>query len=74
MDAAAANSRREKAMMNNEMLMEQINEREMQAKLARQEMYLEEKRMKHIERKHQNNLTSQKGSVRLDYRKRNPLL
>jgi uncharacterized membrane protein YqiK len=74
MDAAAANARREKAMNNNVMLMKQIGEREMQAKLAKQEIYLEEKRMKHIERKHQANLANQQGSVRLDYRKRNPLL
>ena len=74
MDAAAANARREKAMNNNVMLIKQIGEREMRAKLDKQEIYLEEKRMKHIERKHKSNLANQKGSVRLDYRKRNPLL
>jgi hypothetical protein len=73
-DAAAVASRRLKAMQNNEMLMSQIDQRERQAELAKQETYLEEKRMKHIERKHMANLTTQQGSVRLDYRKRNPLL
>ena len=71
MDAAAARMRREKAMANSSLLNEQIAERERQEKLRKQEIYLEEKRMKHVERKHHQHLADQKGSVRLDYRKRN---
>ena len=70
MDAAAVTARRAKAQMNSELLNEQIAERERQEKLRRQEIYLEEKRMKHVERKHHQHLATQKGSVRLDYRKR----
>ena len=69
-DAAAAAARRRKAELNNTLLNEQILERERQEKLRRQEIYLEEKRMKHVERKHHEHLANQKGSVRLDYRKR----
>ena len=70
-DAAAAAARRAKAQMNLSLLNDQIAERERQEKLRRQEIYLEEKRMKHVERQHHQQLANQKGSVRLDYRKRN---
>lgn len=69
MDQAATDNRRRKAEFNNTKLMEQIAAREMAEKLTKQEMYLDEKRMKHIERKHQANLAAQQGTVRLNYKR-----
>jgi len=66
-DALAVQMRRKKAEDNNVLLQKQIAMRKMQEDLAKQETYLEDKRMKHIERQHQHRLGLQGGTVRLKY-------
>lgn len=70
LDAEAATLRRQKAMLNSSKLMTQIDGREQMKVMAKQEEFLAEKRMKHMERMHKARLTQQAGSVRLDYKKR----
>lgn len=67
MDRAAVERRRLNAAANNEKLMQQIDLRRMQQELAKQDTYLEDKRMKFIERQHQDRLALQGGSVRLRF-------
>jgi len=66
-DAKAVLMRRQKAEDNNSLLQKQIAMRKMQEDLVKQETYLEEKRMKHIERQHQQRLSVQGGTVRLKF-------
>jgi hypothetical protein len=57
--------RRTKANENNVKLQSQIQSRIDQEELARQEIYLENKHMKHVERAHQNKLAEQGGAIRM---------
>ena len=67
MDKNAVERRRLNATTNNEKLMQQIDLRRMQQELAKQDTYLEDKRMKFIERQHQDRLALQGGAVRLRF-------
>jgi hypothetical protein len=69
-DKLAVTMRRTKAEQNNVKLMAQIDARDNAAMLAKQDEYLEVKRMKHIETQHKARLNMQGGSVRLDYKRR----
>jgi hypothetical protein len=70
MDAAAAESRRLKAMDNSVKLRDQISQREDVQVRLKQEEFLAEKRMQHIEKLHKARLAEQAGSVRVDYKRR----
>ena len=70
MDANAANARREKALANSIKLKSQIRERDNMKVILKQEEFLAEKRMKHMEKTHQKRLETQAGSVRLDYKRK----
>lgn len=69
-DMAAAEARRQKAMANSVKLKQQIEQRENMSVILKQEEFLAEKRMKHMERLHKDRLQQQAGSVRLDYKRR----
>lgn len=56
--------RRELAVENNEFLQRQISQRQDAKERERQVAFLEDKRMKYIERQHQQKLSEQGGSVR----------
>ena len=70
LDAAAAEDRRIKAMQNSVKLRSQIQQREDAQVLLKQEAFLAEKRMMHMEKLHQARLAEQAGDVRLDYKRR----
>ena len=66
-DQRAISERREKNMANNQRLMQQIELRKLQEEQAKQDAYLEEKRMKHIERQHMQRLAQQAGGIRISF-------
>jgi len=63
-ERAEAEERRKRAMENNERLLDQINYRKYREELAKQEIYLENKTMKYVEREHMKKLALQGGAVR----------
>lgn len=69
-DNQAAEGRRVKAMANSVKLRNQIQAREDAKVLEKQEEFLMEKRMQHMERQHKARLGQQAGDVRLDYKRR----
>ncbi len=71
-DKAEAENRRQMAIDNNKKLQNQIAERENQQLLRKQEVFIEDKRMRLIERKHQEKLDLQGGVVRLNFPKKRP--
>ncbi len=72
MDRAAEALRRQRNVENNNMLLSQIAAQEERKELAKQDVYLEEKRMQLIEKKHRSRLESQGGMLRLNFPKRRP--
>ena len=64
MEKRALQRRRELAEKNNVELMSQIEARRQAELVARQEVYLEDKAMKHMEKLHQQKLAEQGGSVK----------
>jgi len=74
-DREASMLRRQAAISNNEALQRQIDERKRQEELAKQEVFLGNLQMKHIERQHQQKLALQGGTVRVNFPlNANPLL
>ena len=69
-DARAAEERRAKAMDNSIKLRSQIQKREEMKVLLKQDEFLAEKRMVHMEKMHKARLAQQAGDVRLDYKRR----
>lgn len=66
-DKRAVDSRRDKAVDNNVKLQQQIEWRRMQEERTKQDAYLEDKRMRYIERQHQERLAMQGGAVRTQF-------
>jgi len=71
-DKQAADLRRKMAEEHNVQLMEQIAERRRQEEIAKQAIYLEDKKTKHIELIHQERLKQQAGHLRLQFPLRKP--
>jgi hypothetical protein len=69
-DRAEQMHRRNKNIQNLNDLQAQINERQYSKNLDHQEVFLEDKRMNHIEAKHRERLAAQGGQVKLHYPKR----
>lgn len=63
-ERAAAEARRKFAQDNNQKLLQQIAMREALEEKERQEIYLGDKHMKHIEKQHREKLSEQGGTVR----------
>jgi hypothetical protein len=63
----AQEQRRFQALTNNEQLQRQIDERRRKEEIERQELYLADKEMKYREKLHQERLSQQAGSVRINY-------
>jgi len=70
LDARAADVRRADAMENSVKLRKQIQAREDMKVLLKQDEFLAEKRMLHMERTHKARLSQQAGDVRIDYKRR----
>ena len=66
-EKAEIQRRRMVAEENNQKLIEQIEFRRQQIEQAKQDQYLETKRMEHIEKLHRQKLTEQAGKVRLAF-------
>ena len=66
-DRRAVEERRTKSVVNNQRLMQQIELRRLQEEQAKQDTYLEEKRMKFIERQHMQRLAQQGGAIRVNF-------
>lgn len=66
-ERADATRRRRLAEDNNQRLMQQIDLRRRQEEAEKQEVYLADKTMKHIERQHQQRLATQGGTVKTFY-------
>ena len=66
-DRRAVERRRDGAVANNVQLTRQIELRRMQEELAKQDSYLEEKRMRYIERQHMQRLAMQGGAIRTQF-------
>ena len=71
-DKADVDARRAKNIMNQEKLMAQMSERERAAAAVKQEVFLEDKRMQLIEKKHREKLSMQGGVVRIAFPKKRP--
>ena len=71
-DKQAAEVRRKLAEDNNALLMQQIGERRLQEELAKQETFLEAKKMEYIEKQHQERLKLQAGNLRLNFPLKKP--
>ena len=71
-DKQAADLRRKMAEEHNVQLMEQIAERRRQEEIAKQAIYLEDKKTKHIELIHQERLKQQAGHLSLQFPLRKP--
>lgn len=67
LDRRAVERRRDGAVANNVELTKQIELRRMQEELVKQDTYLEDKRMKYIERQHMQRLAQQGGAVRTTF-------
>ena len=72
MDRAASAGRRMRNIENKDKLLEQIAEQEYKREIAKQEIFLDDKRTQLVERKHQSRLDSQGGVVRLQFPKLRP--
>lgn len=70
MDARAAEERKIKAMENSIKLRGEIQKREDMKVLMKQDEFLAEKRMMHMEKMHKARLSQQAGDVRIDYKRR----
>jgi len=69
-DARAAEERKTQAMDNSVKLRKQMQAREDMKVLLKQDEFLAEKRMIHMERTHKARLAQQAGDVRIDYKRR----
>ena len=72
LDKGAADIRRRLAEENNAKLIDQIAERRRAEDKVKQDAYIEEKRMKHIEKQHQERLKLQAGNLRLNFPLKRP--
>ena len=72
LDQETASVQRRLAEDNNAKLMEQIAERRRQAEAAKQEVYLSDLHMRHIEKQHNERLRQQAGNVRLQFPLKKP--
>jgi len=71
-DRAAAEKRRAVNVENQERLLRQITAREKAQEMEKQDIFLDEKRMQLIEKRHRERLSAQGGVVRLQFPKRRP--
>lgn len=67
MEKEEAMRRRQVQLENNERLQDQIAYRRLKEEKERQDAYLEEKRMKHVEREHRQRLGAQGGAIRTNF-------